>query len=163
MIISIIVAMDDNGVIGAGGTLPWHLSSDLKHFKSITMGKPIIMGRKTYESIGRPLPGRENIIVTHNRDFQAQACTVLHSLDAVYAHCGDSNEIIVMGGADLYKQTFDKASRIYMTEVHTDVDGDVIFPLFDRKQWKEIEREDFKADEKNEFDYSFVVLERTQD
>lgn len=160
MIISIIVAMGKNGVIGAGYTLPWHLSSDLKHFKSITMGKPIIMGRKTYESISRPLPGRENIIVTRNKNFQAQDCTVLHSLDAVYAHCSNSDEIMIMGGADLYAQNIDKASRIYMTEVHTDVDGDVFFPAFDRKQWKETERKNFKSDEKNEYDYSFVVLEK---
>jgi dihydrofolate reductase len=160
MIISIIVAMDDNGVIGAGGTLPWHLSSDLKHFKSITMGKPIVMGRKTYESIERPLPGRENIIVTRDKNYIAEGCIVLHSLDAVYAHCCNNDEIMIMGGADLYTKTLDKASRIYMTEVHTDVNGDVFFPKFNRSQWKEIECEDHLADDKNEYDYSFVVLER---
>jgi len=160
MIISIIVAMDIKGVIGRKGTLPWYLSSDLKHFKAITMGKPIVMGRKTYESIGKPLPGRENIVVTRNEIFSAERCTVLNNLDEVYSYCKSVDEIMIMGGAELYVQTLDKADRIYLTEVRADIEGDTYFPLFDRNDFKETKRQNFKADEKNEYDYSFVELER---
>ena len=161
MIISLIVAMDHNGVIGNNGTLPWRLSSDLQHFKKITMGKPIIMGRKTHESIGRPLPGRDNVVISRDKNYQAKNCTVLHSLECVYAKYHDNDEIMIMGGADLYQQTLDKARRIYLTEVHADLEGDTYFPKYDKEQWKEIERLDFKSDEKNEHDYSFVILEKT--
>lgn len=160
MIISIIVAMDRNGVIGKDGTLPWHLSSDLQHFKKITMGKPIVMGRKTHESIGRPLPGRENVVVTSDREYQAPGCTVLNSIECVFAKFSQIDEIMIMGGADLYKQLLDRANRIYLTEVHAELAGDTYFPEFDRESWEEIERYDFRADEKNEYDYSFVILER---
>ena len=160
MIISLVVAMDNNGIIGKEGMLPWHLSSDLKHFRKITMGKPIIMGRKTHESIGRPLPGRENVIITHDKDYVAKDCTVLNSLECVYARFHDIDEIMIMGGADLYQQTIDKAQRIYLTEVHADLEGDTWFPQFDREKWEEVERYDFRADEKNEYDYSFVILEK---
>ena len=160
MKVSIMVAMDRNGIIGSNDRLPWHLSADLKHFKTITMGKPIVMGRKTCESIGRPLPGRENIVVTQDRNYQTEACTVLHSLEEVYAHCQDADEIMIMGGAELYRQTIDRADRIYLTEVHASCDGDTGFPEFDRNLWCEIRREDFRADEKNEFDFSFVILDR---
>lgn len=161
MIISLIVAMDRNGVIGRDGELPWRLSSDLKHFKKITMGKPIVMGRKTHESIGRPLPGRENVVISRDKDYVVKDCTVLYSLECVYARFHDADEIMIMGGAELYEQTIDKAKRIYLTEVHADLEGDTWFPKFDREQWEEIERYDFRADEKNEYDYSFVILERT--
>lgn len=161
MIISIIVAMDNNGVIGNEGRLPWCLSSDLKHFKKITMGKPIVMGRKTHESIGKPLPGRENVVISRDKDYIAKSCTVLHSLECVYARFHNVDEIMIMGGAELYQQTIDKATRMYLTEVHADLKGDTYFPGFDREQWEEIERYDFKADENNEYDYSFVILERS--
>jgi len=160
MKISLIVAIDRKGVIGRGGTLPWRLSSDLQHFKKITMGKPIIMGRRTHKSIGRALPGRENIVITRDSHFHAPGCTVLHSLEDVFNYCSDSDEIMIMGGADLYAQTLDKASRIYLTEVHAKVEGDTYFPKYDRESWEEVKRSDFKADEKNEYDYSFVILER---
>jgi dihydrofolate reductase len=160
MITSLIVAMDRNGVIGRDGNLPWHISADLKNFKAITMGKPIVMGRKTHESIGRPLPGRENVVVSRDTDYMAQDCTVLHSLECVYAKFLHDDEIMIMGGAELYKQTLDKADRIYLTEVHAECEGDTFFPELDRGQWKEVKRGDFRADEKNELDYSFVVLER---
>lgn len=160
MIISLIVAMDRNGVIGKDGNLPWRLSSDLQHFRKITMGKPIVMGRKTHESISRPLPGRENVIITRDKDYVAKDCTVLNSLECVYARFHDLDEIMIMGGADLYQQTIDKAQRIYLTEVHADLEGDTWFPQFDREQWEEVERYDFRADEKNEYDYSFVILEK---
>lgn len=160
MFISLIVAMDDNGVIGADGQLPWRLPADLKHFREMTMGKPIIMGRKTHESIGRPLPGRENIVLTRNKGYQAEGCTVLHDLAELYAYCRYQDEVMVMGGADLYKQFLGRAELIYLTEVHARVHGDTYFPHYDPDVWEEVSREDYKADEKNEYDYSFVVLKR---
>lgn len=160
MKLSIIVAMDRNRVIGKGDALPWHISEDLKHFKKITMGKPIIMGRKTHESIGRPLPGRENIILTRDTSYQAEGCTVLHSIEEIFEHCKDIEEVMITGGAEIYKLALDKVSRLYLTEVHTEVEGDTCFPEFERNEWSEVSREEHKADEKNEFDYSFVLLER---
>ncbi len=160
MKLSIIVAMDKNRVIGRGDALPWHISSDLKHFKKITMGKPIIMGRKTHESIGRPLPGRENIILTRDKTYQAEGCTVLNSMEEIFEHCKDIEEVMITGGAEIYKLILEQTSNLYLTEVHTEIKGDTYFPEFDRSEWKEVSREDFKADEKNEFDYSFVLLER---
>jgi dihydrofolate reductase len=160
MKLSIIVAMDRNRVIGKGDALPWHISEDLKHFKKITMGKPIIMGRKTHESIGRPLPGRENIILTRDTNYQAEGCTVLNSLDAIFEHCKDIEEVMITGGAEIYKLAFELVSNLYLTEVHTEVEGDTYFPEFDRSEWQEVSREDHKADEKNEYDYSFLMLQR---
>lgn len=160
MILSIIVAMDRRGTIGRQNGLPWRLSADLKHVKATTMGKPIIMGRKTHESIGKPLPGRENIIVSRNTNYQSAGCTVFASVDEALVHCRHHDEVIIMGGAELYQQTLPRVSRIYLTEVHAEVAGDAFFPRYNPEQWREICREDYYADEKNEFDYSFVVLER---
>ncbi len=159
MKLSLIVAMDNNCVIGNKDDLPWRLSSDLQHFKATTMGKPIVMGRKTHESIGRPLPGRENIVLTRLQDYQAEGCTVLNSIDTLFEHCKDIDEVMITGGAEIYKQAFDHVSRMYITEVHAEVEGDTYFPEFNREEWKEISRENHTADEKNEYDYSFVVLE----
>ncbi len=161
MRLSLIVAMDRNRLIGQGSSLPWRLSSDLKHFREITMGKPIVMGRKTHQTINRPLPGRENIILTRDPAFSARGCTVFTRLDEVLAHCRDADEIMIMGGADLYRQTLDLADRMYLTEVHAECQGDTWFPEFDRSTWTEIRREDFRADAGNEHDFSFVVLEKT--
>jgi dihydrofolate reductase len=160
MQLSIIVAMDRNRVIGKGDTLPWHISEDLKYFKRITMGKPIVMGRKTHESIGRPLPGRENIILTRDKNYQSDGCTVLHGVEEIFEHCKDSEEVMITGGSEIYKHIFEKVSRLYLTEVHAEVTGDTFFPEYDRSEWKEVSREDYKADEKNEFDYSFLMLEK---
>ncbi len=160
MTISIIVAMDKKGVIGLEGDLPWHLSADLKRFKAMTMGKPLIMGRKTHESIGRPLPGRKNIILTQSQEFKAEGCTVVHSLEEALLAAGEVDEVMIMGGSGIYDQSLDRANRLYITEVHADVSGDVYFPEFDGGEWVEIEREDHSADDKNDFDYSFVVKER---
>ena len=160
MTISIIVAMDKKGVIGLDGDLPWHLSADLKHFKSITMGKPLIMGRKTHESIGRPLPGRKNIVLTHSQEFKTDGCMVVYSLEEALVAAGEVDEVMIMGGSGIYDQALARADRLYLTEVHADVNGDVYFPEFDRSEWVEIEREDHSADDKNNFDYSFVVMER---
>lgn len=160
MIISIIAAMDIKGVIGLEGVLPWHLSADLKRFKAMTMGKPLIMGRKTYESIGRPLPGRKNIVLTQSQEFKAEGCTVVHSLEEALLVAGEVDEVMIMGGSGIYDQSLDRANRLYITEVHAEVSGDVYFPEFDIGEWVEIKREDHSADDKNDFDYSFVVMER---
>lgn len=152
--------MDRNGIIGKDYTLPWRLSSDLKYFKAVTMGKPIVMGRKTHESIGRPLPGRDNVVLSRETDYQAEGCTVLNSLEDVYKRYADAGEVMIMGGADLFEQTLDKATRIYLTKVHAEVEGDTWFPKIDWDIWEEVGRQDFKADAKNEYDYSFVILER---
>lgn len=160
MLVSQIVAMDEQGVIGKDNGLPWRLSADLKNFKSVTMGKPVAMGRKTYESIGKPLPGRENIIISRDEQFRVDGCTVLHSLDALYEHCRHTSEVVIIGGAELYRQTLQKVRRIYLTEVHTKVEGDTFFPNFERQQWKERERQEFSADDKNEYDFSFTILEK---
>ncbi len=158
MNLSIIVAMDQNGLIGKDNDLPWHLSSDLKHFRSITMGKPVVMGRMTHESIGRVLPGRENIVISRNPDYKSAGCTVVNNLDDLNNYCHEHNELMIMGGAELYKLAIAKANRLYLTEVHAEIAGDTYFPDFNRDKWQEVERKDFKADDKNESDYSSVVL-----
>lgn len=160
MILSIIVAMDEQGTIGRENRLPWRLSADLKHVKATTMGKPIIMGRKTHESIGKPLPGRENIIITRNVNYKSEGCTVFTNIDNALKYCQHHDEVVCMGGAELYRQILSKVSRIYLTEVHAKVEGDTFFPEFNRDEWQEVSRENHSKDEKNEIDYSFVVLER---
>jgi len=160
MRISLIVALARNRVIGRDNQLPWRLSADLQHFKGLTMGKPIVMGRKTYESIGRPLPGRTNIVVTRDSSFSAAGCRVVHSIDEALVAAGGADEVMIMGGENLYSQLLPRADRLYLTEVQAEVSGDAWFPEFDETQWQELERESHRADEKNEFDYDFVVLAR---
>ena len=160
MHLSIIVAMGKNRVIGKDGMLPWHISSDLKNFKKITMGKPVLMGRKTYESIGRPLPGRENIILTKNKNYFAEGCIVKNTIDEVFSYCQKVPELVIMGGAALYEQRLYEAKRLYITEVNATTDGDVFFPEFDRNEWVEISRNSFEASENDDFDYIFKILER---
>ena len=160
MDVSIVVALSSNGVIGRDGELPWYLSADLKHFKSITMGKPIVMGRLTHESIGRPLPGRENIVLTRDVNYLAEGCRIINHLGDISAKSLKTEEIMIIGGARLYADALPLANRLYMTEVHTEIPGDVFFPDFDREQWQEVERQYFEADEKNEFNYSFVVMQK---
>jgi len=160
MLISLIVAMDQKGVVGIKNTLPWRLSADLKYFKSVTMGKPIIMGRKTHESIGKPLPGRRNIVITRNRDYISAGCEICHNLAEALTLCADEPEAVVIGGRDIFIAAIDRADRIYLTEVHADVLGDTFFPVFDRIDWREVERTAYPADEKNEYPYSVVVLDR---
>lgn len=160
MIISLITAMGNNRVIGINNTLPWRLPADLKHFRKITMGKPILMGRKTYESIGKPLPGRTNIIITHDRDYQAPGCVVTHTIDEALAAATNSEEIMVIGGASFYEQLLPRAQRLYLTLIHEDFAGDAWFPAFDHAEWSEVEHADCEPDETNPYHYSFVVLER---
>ncbi len=160
MKISIIVAMSTNRVIGRDNQLPWHLPADLKHFKQTTMGKPILMGRKTWESIGRPLPGRTNIVITRDENFEAPGCVVVHSIDSALQAAGQQDEIMVIGGADFYCQALPRADAIYLTLVHEDFEGDVFFPELDEAGWKEVERVDCEADDRNPHAYSFIRLDR---
>lgn len=168
MKLALIWAMSRNRVIGRNNALPWHLSEDLRYFKRVTMGKPIIMGRKTWESIGRPLPGRTNIVITRDQNFQAAGVRVVHSLDdalRLAEHVGvieGAEEVIVIGGAEIYALALPKAERLYLTQVHAEVEGDAWFPEFDLSQWQELAREDFKAEGPNPYPYSFIVLERGQ-
>jgi len=158
--VSLIVAMARNRVIGVNNTLPWHLPADLKHFKALTMGHHIVMGRKTYESIGKPLPGRTSVVVTRNADYAPQGVVVVNSLEAAISACGNDEEIFVIGGAELYRQIIDLADRIYLTEIDADISGDAHFTEFDRKLWQETERVNHAPDEKNVHSYHFVVYER---
>jgi dihydrofolate reductase len=139
--INVIAAMAKNRVIGINNTLPWHLPEDLKHFKALTMGHHIIMGRKTYESIGRPLPGRTTVIVTRDPDYQVEGCLTAHSIDAAIAACGSDLEVFFVGGANLYEQILPRADRIYLTEIQAEYQGDAHFPAFDSKDWQETARD----------------------
>jgi dihydrofolate reductase len=160
MAINLIVAMARCRVIGRAGTLPWHLPDDLRRFKQITMGYPIVMGRLTYESIGRPLPGRTNIVVTTRADYAAPGCLVQHSFAEAVATVRDQVEIMVIGGHALYRSALPLAHRIYLTEIDAEIEGDVFFPEFDRTQWRETAREAHLADATHAYPFSFVVLER---
>jgi dihydrofolate reductase len=162
MRIAAIVAMSDNRVIGNGNKLPWHLPADLAHFKKITMGKPIIMGRKTYESIGRPLPGRCNIIITRDPSFQANGCVVCNSVECALEAAGYSEEIYIIGGSLIYESMFPRIERIYMTRVHQNFEGDALFPELIKTEWKETAVEEHAADEKNPIAFSFSILDRVK-
>ena len=162
MHINIVVAMTADRVIGRDGDLPWHLSADLKRFRTITLGHPIIMGRRTHESIGRPLPGRENIVVSRRPGFTAAGCTAVADFDAALAAAGHAAEVMVVGGASLYAEALPRAARLFLTEVDADIDGDTFFPPLDRNEWIERSRETHPADAGNDYPYSFVVLERAR-
>ena len=159
--LSLIVAMDKNRLIGSKNALPWHLSHDLKRFKAITMGKPIVMGRKTFESIGKPLPGRRNIVITRNTDYSAAGCDVVQSLDAAIAYAATADECIVIGGVQIYEQALPRVKRIYLTQIDYAFSGDAWFPEFDLTQWHEIDSDthDYN-DDVLQFSYRFVTLER---
>lgn len=157
--ISLIVAASTNNVIGAKGNLPWRLSADLKRFKALTMGKPIVMGRKTYESIGRPLPGRQNIVVTRNPGFVAEGCDVVSSMDAAIEVAGDAEEIMVIGGSHIYEAFLPRADRIYLTRVQAELEGDAYLPAIDNDKWHEVSAELHAADDSNDHDVVFSILE----
>jgi len=165
--IAVIVAMAQNRVIGKDNQLPWHLPNDLKYFKATTLGKPIIMGRKTYESIGRPLPGRTNIVVTSDRKYHREGVHTAHNIaDAVelgrqIAQTDGVTEVMVIGGARLYQQVLNDVSRLYLTRVNAEVSGDAHFPELDWSQCSQLSREDFDADNTNSYSYSFEVFERS--
>lgn len=160
--LSIIVAASENHIIGRDNQLIWHLSADLKRFKTLTTGHTLIMGRKTFESIGKALPNRRNIVISGNPLFRAEGCTVAGSIEEALTAAGAEEEVFIIGGASLYREFWDRADRLYLTLVHTVTEGDVCIPAVDARQWQEISREDFKADEKNEFDYSFINYRRIQ-
>jgi dihydrofolate reductase len=163
--IALIVAMSNNRVIGRNNALPWHLSEDLKYFKRTTLGKPVIMGRKTFESIGRPLPGRANIIVSRS-GFTADNIRVVSSLEEALkvaesiAHIDGAEEVMVIGGAELYAHALPMAQRLYLTLVDAEIEGDAFFPALNDDEWQEISREDYDAVEPNPYNYSFRLLEK---
>jgi dihydrofolate reductase len=161
--ISIIAAMAENRVIGVDNTLPWRLPADLRHFRLITTGHPVIMGRRNYESIGKPLPGRDNIVVTRDPDYRAPGCTVTHSLEQALTSAQNDREIFIIGGAEIYRQAFPRAERLYLTLVHADIRGDTYFPEFDPAQWRETSRERHEADEKNPYAYTFLTYDRKRE
>jgi dihydrofolate reductase len=169
-LISLVVAAADNDVIGRDNALPWRLPDDLKRFKALTMGKPMLMGRKTFESIGKPLPGRTSIVLTRSKSWGRDAVNtlltspagviVVQSLDDALKRAGDVPELAVIGGGEIYKLTLPKANRIYLTRVHTDAEGDVKLPPLDPKEWREVERTEHPVDDRHAFAMSFITLER---
>ena len=161
MVISMIAAMGRNRELGLDNKLLWKLPADMRLFRETTMGKPIIVGRKTYESFGgKPLPGRKNIVITNDKNYYSEGAFIVHSADEAITAAGDVEEIMIIGGASFYEQMLSRAHRLYLTYVDADFEADSWFPEFDFNQWIETSRKDCKADEKNLFDYSFVVLER---
>lgn len=168
MIVSLIVAVARHGVIGRDGQLPWRLSTDLRRFRSLTMGKPMIMGRKQYDSVGRPLDGRDNIVLTRNTAFSAPGIIVVHDFESAltgaraFAAARRVDEIMVIGGADIFALAMPVASRIYLTEVHADVPGSVVFHPPGPPAWQEMSREHHAAGPKDDYDFSYVLLERSR-
>lgn len=154
--ISLIVAMAKDRVIGKDNQMPWHLPADLQHFKKVTLGKPIIMGRKTYESIGRPLPGRQNIVISRKPDYQLDGCDTVTSIEAALALVADEAEVMIVGGGFLYKQTLAMANKLYLTFIDLAVEGDTRFPDYSQLELTEVSRESHLADEKNPYNYDFV-------
>jgi dihydrofolate reductase len=161
MKISIIVAMASNRCIGLNNQMPWHLSADLKHFKKVTMGSPILMGRKTFESIGRPLPGRLNIVISRNLDYQALGCQVTHDMESAFKLAEqEAEEVFIIGGSALYEAALPLADTLYLTKIHQDFFGDTFFPEMAAEQWCELDREDVLNDDTVSFTYSFVKYKR---
>lgn len=158
--ISLIAAMDRNRVIGHGGELPWHLPNDLRWFKRCTMGKPMIMGRRTWESIGRPLPGRTSIVLTTDQSYTAEGARVVHSLeDALQQAAAEADEVMIIGGGVLFGETISLAHRLYLTVIQGECEGDTWFPFFATDDWNETFSEHHEADEKNPWDHSFLIWE----
>lgn len=161
MIISIIAAVADDWVIGDKNDLPWHLPADFRYFKKQTSGKPIIMGQRTFESIGaRPLSGRKNIILSQDKNYRSEGCFVAHNLEGALSLAKPAQEAMICGGASVYKQFLPLADRLYLTIIHYHFSGDTIFPAVDFNDWQEISRADCPADKENPFSYSFIVWER---
>jgi dihydrofolate reductase len=162
MLVSLVVAMARNRVIGRDNTLPWRLPEDLRHFKAVTLGKPVLMGRKTFESIGRPLPGRTNLVLTRDPAWKSDGAVVVHSLNEALARSGAAQEMAGIGGAEIFRLLIPLASRIYLTRIDADIPGDTVFPPLDYSQWVEVDSRRFSADERNAYDMTFVTLERAQ-
>lgn len=162
MPLSIIAAMSENGVIGCHNQLPWHLPNDLQYFRQRTMGHWIIMGRKTFESIGKPLPGRRNIVLTHNKNFNVQNCMVAYSLDMALSisSVSENEEVFIIGGASVYRAALPICDRIDLTIVHTNLEGDAFFPPLDKRKWELVDCSDYDPDQRHRYSYSMVHLER---
>ncbi|MBR4851745.1 MAG: dihydrofolate reductase [Tidjanibacter sp.] len=158
--VSLIVAVAKNGVIGTGGTMPWHITEDFAHFKAVTLGHSVVMGRKTYESIGRPLPRRRNIVITRNAELSIEGCEMATSLEAALAMCEGEEEVFVIGGGEIYRQAMPLADKLYITHVGIEVEGDTCFPDIDPTVWREVCREDFERGKDFEHPFSFVDYER---
>lgn len=160
MSISIIVAAAENNVIGNNNALIWHISADLKRFKQLTTGHTVVMGRKTFESIGRALPNRRNIVISRNPDFRVAGCEMAGSIEQALELVKNEDEVFIIGGGTIYRDLWEKADRLYITLVHTVTEGDTYIPSVDVTQWEEIRRQDFSASEKDDFDYSFIDYQR---
>ncbi len=158
--ISLLWAMDEKRAIGRNNQLPWHLPEDLKYFKRVTMGKPIAMGRKTYDSIGRPLPGRENIVITRSQGITIEGCTVIHDVKGLLKR--NDEELFVIGGAEIFKEILPYADRLYVTEIREEFEADTFFPEYNLSDWELIESIPGVKDEKNPYDYEFLVYQRKQ-
>jgi dihydrofolate reductase len=159
MTVTIVVAIAENYAIGKNNQLLWHMPADLKHFKQITSGHTIIMGRKTYDSVGKPLPNRRNIIISR-QDVTIPGCEVVKSVDEALELCTNEEEVFIVGGAEIYRLAINKNDRIYLTIIHHSFDADSFFPEIDYMEWKQVSREDHPADEKHKYAYSFITLER---
>ncbi|MFH1656549.1 MAG: dihydrofolate reductase [Candidatus Nealsonbacteria bacterium] len=160
MIISIISAVADNMIIGNNNSLPWDMPADLKYFKEITLNKSVIMGARTFESIGKALPNRKNIILSDNPNYKVKGCVVVDSIKNALKEVGENEEVFIAGGASIYKQFLPITNKLYLTFIHHNFEGDVYFPEIDKNNWKEIKRIDNEPDEKNKYSYSFVIFER---
>jgi len=159
MVISIIVAIGNNWVVGCKNALPWNLPADMRHFRQLTLGKPVIMGQKTFESIGKTLAGRTNIILTLDKNFQAPDCLVAHSIEEALRLAENKEEVMIIGGVSIYKQFLPLANRLYLTLIEGDFEGDAFFPEFDYGDWNEIERIKNESDKNNPYKYTFLTLE----
>jgi len=159
-LITLIVAVADSGVIGRDNGLPWHLPEDLKRFKRLTMGKPMVMGRRTFESIGKPLPGRLNIVVTRDTNYRREGVTAVHDVDGALRAAGDAPEVMVIGGAELFRALLPRAGRIHLTRVHGNIEGNVMWPALDERDWAVVERETHAADERHAYAMTFEVWEK---
>jgi len=162
MIISHLVAAAENNVIGKNNTIPWHLPNDLKFFKNKTWGMPVVMGRNTYESLDKPLPGRINVVVTGNREWNREGVLVAHTIDEAVqkAASTDCKEVFIIGGGEIFRQSMDIANRIYLTRVHANPEGDTFYPIFDESKWTLVSADHRPADEKHAFPYTFQTWER---
>lgn len=160
MEVSLIAAMGRDCVIGLDNKLPWRLPADMSHFRALTMGKPVLMGRKTHQSIGQPLTGRTNLVLSRDPEFSSEGCRVVSSLEAALAECRTAAEVMVIGGADCYAQALPHARRLYLTYIDHVFEGDQYFPSFDENEWGEVDREEHEPDAKNAYRYTFATLER---
>lgn len=162
MIVSILVAKSKNDVIGKNNQLPWHLPADLKHFKNLTMGHHMIMGRKTFESIGKSLPGRTSVIITRQKDYKVPGCIVVNNIEDALKACVNDDEVFIIGGGEIFKETMNTADKIYLTEIGEEFEGDVFLPKIDLLKWKLTQKQTFKPDEQNKYSYCFCEYERVK-